>query len=62
MQKKLAQPIETYFRASNIPDNESIVSCFTEDAVVQDEGHTYRGHAAIRKWRDEVTGKWTLEN
>ncbi|ACL16806.1 nuclear transport factor 2 family protein [Methanosphaerula palustris] len=60
MQKKLAQPIETYFYASNIPDNELIVNCFTEDAIVLDEGHTYRGHAAIRKWRDDVTEQWTI--
>jgi hypothetical protein len=54
----LPEPIAPYFSAdkSNI---ESIARCFTNDAVVKDEGHTYAGIEAIRRWKDESSTKYT---
>ena len=32
--------------------------CFTENAVVKDEGQTYRGRAAIKQWKADVSAKY----
>jgi ketosteroid isomerase-like protein len=34
-------------------DTDAILACFTDDAVVIDEGQTMRGHADIRRWREK---------
>jgi hypothetical protein len=48
-----------YLKAAEADDLGTLVACFTEDASVLDEGRTYRRHAEIRRWRDEVAAKWT---
>lgn len=40
--------VQVFFTAD---DADSIAEAFTADAVVRDEGHTYRGRQAIRAWR-----------
>ena len=40
-------------------DQDALVSCFTDDAKVVDEGQTYRSHDEIRHWRETVTSKFT---
>jgi ketosteroid isomerase-like protein len=47
------QVIATYLKAADERDAETLVSCFTPDATVLDEGRTYRGHDEIRRWRTE---------
>ena len=42
----LPEPIAAYFDADK-RDVEAIVRCFTDDAVVMDEGHTHTGISAI---------------
>jgi hypothetical protein len=37
----------------------SISRCFTDNADVKDEGHTYNGRAAIKKWKEDVSAKYT---
>ena len=32
--------------------------CFAEDAIVQDEGRSIQGHAAIREWQLETKKKY----
>jgi hypothetical protein len=32
---------------------------FTKDAVIKDEGKTYTGQEEIRRWRTEVTTKYS---
>jgi alkylated DNA nucleotide flippase Atl1/ketosteroid isomerase-like protein len=39
-----------YLRAADASDTDALVSSFTEDAKVIDEGRTWRGHADIRRW------------
>jgi hypothetical protein len=53
----LPKPVAAYFTADRI-DSEALAQCFTEDAVVKDEGHTYDGRAAIRQWKADVSEKY----
>ncbi|MFT8315950.1 MAG: nuclear transport factor 2 family protein [Clostridium sp.] len=46
---KLPQPIGTYFSASNAYESEALKECFTEDALLIDEGKEYHGPDAIDK-------------
>lgn len=46
-QLNLPEPIAAYFDADK-RDSEAIARCFTKDAVVKDEGHTYNGILAIK--------------
>lgn len=50
----LPDPVSAYFEISNGADIAQIVRCFTQDAVVVDEGRTYRGHDAIQSWQREA--------
>ncbi len=54
----LPEPIAAYFAADK-RDSEAIARCFTQDAVVKDEGHTYTGVMAIRQWKAESSTKYT---
>jgi SnoaL-like domain len=53
----LPEPIATYF-ITDKRNVEAIGGCFTEDAVVKDEGHTYTGVAAIKQWKVESATKY----
>ncbi len=57
MSLQLPKPISAYFAADK-GDVQAVAQCFTEDAVVKDEGHTYSGLSAIRRWRTEVATKY----
>jgi hypothetical protein len=50
----LPGPVAAYFAADR-ESGEAIARCFTEAAVVKDEGWTHRGRAAIRQWKEEVS-------
>ena len=53
----LPKPIAAYFTADK-GDSEAVAECFTENAVVKDEGHTYDGRAAIRQWKADASAKY----
>jgi hypothetical protein len=53
----LPKPIAAYFEADR-GDSEAVVRCFTENAVVKDEGCTYNGRVAIRQWKESVSAKY----
>jgi len=53
----LPKPIAAYFTADK-GDAEAVSQCFTEHAVVKDEGHTYKGRAAIKQWKTETSTKY----
>lgn len=57
MTLKLPKPVAAYFAADRA-DGEAVSRCFAENAVVKDEGHTYNGRAAIRKWKEEASAKY----
>jgi hypothetical protein len=46
--------ISRYFQLASSADRESYFALFADDAVVTDEGNTYRGVDAIRAWRTTV--------
>src|ERR1700745_1365703 len=46
----LPEPIAAYFDADK-RNVEAIARCFTDDAVVKDEGQTHTGISAIRLWK-----------
>src|SRR5258708_12359000 len=54
----LPKPIAAYFAADK-RDADGLVLCFTEDAVVKDEGQTYTGLPAIKQWKTETSRKYT---
>jgi len=53
----LPKPIAAYFTADS-SDGEAVSQCFTENAVVKDEGHTHNGRAAIKAWKADVSAKY----
>jgi hypothetical protein len=55
---KLPEPLAAYF-AADCQDVEAITRCFNNDAVAKDEGHTYTGLAAIRRWKSDVAAKYS---
>lgn len=57
MSLDLPTPIAAYFSADN-GDGDAVSRCFTEQAVVMDEGQTYEGRAAIRQWKADTSTKY----
>ena len=53
----LPKPIANYFAADE-DGAETLSHCFTEDAVVKDEGQTYNGRAAIKEWKADASEKY----
>lgn len=49
-----AQAIETFIRAANAFDVETVLSLFAEDAVIEDQsvGATFAGSAGVRRYLD----------
>jgi hypothetical protein len=54
----LPQPIAAYFAADS-NERASVAECFTQTAVVKDEGKTHAGREAIRRWKTESSSKYT---
>lgn len=57
MMLELPKPIAAYFAADG-QDGEAIDPCFTDNAVVNDEGRDYRGRDAIKQWKAEASTKY----
>lgn len=55
---QLTGPVSTYISGANAQDINAVTACFSEGAVVQDEGRTRQGIAAIREWVEEVSKKY----
>ena len=58
MDLKLSVPLSTYFEAQNAHDVDAMLACFTEEAMVRDEGRDMIGRVAIRGWIHETTRKY----
>jgi hypothetical protein len=58
MSLNLPTPIAAYF-AAETSDGEAVARCFIENATVKDEGDTYSGLAAIKRWKAETSRKYT---
>jgi SnoaL-like protein len=57
MTLELPEPIAAYFTADQ-SNSQSVAQCFTDNAVVRDEGHIYNGRAAIKKWKEDASAKY----
>jgi ketosteroid isomerase-like protein len=58
---KLLPVIKTYVDASNAHDAQSSLSCFSENAVVRDEGETLHGRKAIEDWITRTIEKYKFQ-
>ncbi len=58
MKLHLPKPIARYF-AVDASETETLDQCFTENAVVKDEGKTYTGLVAIQEWKQASAKKYT---
>ncbi|WP_194953083.1 nuclear transport factor 2 family protein [Sphingopyxis solisilvae] len=47
---QLPHPVQTYFDADQRGDGAALMAAFAPDALVKDEGHSYRGHDQIDAW------------
>lgn len=56
---ELPNAIADYFTADARQSAEAVSACFTEFGVVVDEGHTYTGRDAVRRWKDEASEKYS---
>ena len=58
----ITKPIADFIKAINEHNTDAFLAVFTEEAVITDEGHEYRGIAAIKEWNDEknIGAKITL--
>ena len=54
----LPQPIAAYFAADRA-DAASVAACFTDDAVVTDEGKAHQGKAGIAAWKTGTSNKYS---
>jgi hypothetical protein len=53
----LPAPIARFF-AHETTDPRAVSRCFTENAVVRDEGNEYHGRAAIAAWNADALAKY----
>ena len=58
----LPEPVAAYFRAEQEKNAEAVSQCFTADAPVTDEGHTYHGVSEIQAWIAESFSKFDFTN
>lgn len=54
----LPPPIAAYFAADRA-DAAAVAACFTDDAIVTDEGKTHRGRAAIAAWKSSTSTQYS---
>ncbi len=55
----LPRIIADYFEADLEKDGEAVARCFSEDAVVRDEGHTHVGREAIGRWKADSSTRYS---
>ncbi|MFG2358423.1 nuclear transport factor 2 family protein [Streptomyces sp. NPDC048521] len=51
--------VRAYLDARARDDRPAAAECFTPSAVVVDDGSTYRGHEAIRRWLSRSSTEYT---
>ena len=61
MTVKLPRAINDYFDASNAHNLNSIVFCFSDGAVVCDEGKEFRGKEMIQDWIVKTIEKYKFQ-
>lgn len=56
---KLPRVIESYFAADKGRSADAVAACFTDTAVVKDEGNTYTGTAEIAGWMAKASTEYS---
>jgi hypothetical protein len=56
---ELPKAIASYFAADKEKNAEAVAQCFAEGAIIKDEGNTYTGREAIRRWKADSSSKYT---
>ena len=51
-------PVTRYFEADARRDHDAVIALFSDDAIVVDERHTWRGRNEIRAWRTGPASKY----
>jgi uncharacterized protein (TIGR02246 family) len=59
MDINLPKAIASYFAADETKNAERVAQCFTETAVVTDEGETHSGRDAIQAWKASSSTKYS---
>jgi len=54
----LHKVVASLVEAQNNHDSQAYVECFTETAIVHDEGKTHKGKSAIRQWIEDADRKY----
>ncbi|SEL31861.1 nuclear transport factor 2 family protein [Parapedobacter koreensis] len=54
----LPKAIADLVKAQDNFDSVAYANCFTEDAVVHDEGHSYTGKSEIQQWIEKANEKY----
>ncbi len=57
----LKKVITKLVEAQNSHDSQAYVECFSETAIVHDEGKTHRGKAEIKKWIEQTDNEYHTE-
>ncbi len=55
---ELPKVIARFIEAQNNLDSEAYVACFTDSAIVHDEGRIHKGKAEIRKWIEHANSEY----
>ncbi|PST83281.1 hypothetical protein C7T94_11875 [Pedobacter yulinensis] len=55
---KLHKVVERFIETQNNHDSNAYVACFTDSAVVHDEGKTHKGKTEIRQWIEDANEKY----
>ena len=54
----LTGPVSAFFEAERTQDLEALARCFSDRAIVRDEGRTVEGPDAIKRWMKEAKAKY----
>lgn len=52
--------IETLINAQNSGDSQIYANCFSDVAIVSDEGNTYNGRIEIKEWIEKAHKKYNM--
>jgi len=55
---ELPELVARFVEAQNSLDSKTYVECFTDSAIVHDEGKTHTGKAEIQQWIEDANAKY----
>jgi ketosteroid isomerase-like protein len=58
MSRDLPRLLAAFFTAENSGDAEALAACFSDNAVVRDEGRTIEGVPDIKQWMKDAKAKY----